>query len=210
MFRLFPWTAQGFRISQRGVISLVMRLAGGAMCAVMLLQAGCAAGESSARSSSENFSRATVDFGLIVSDLDRAVAFYRDGLGFTGRPGHQVPAEMGGDSGLTNYLPFQAMVMTLGDAPTATRVKIIAIPEAQPAPRDTSFSHSTLGIGFLTINVHDIDAAVARAQRAGGELLAEGIISLPAHFPEGLHIACVRDPDGNIIELVGYRQGKGD
>lgn len=167
--------------------------------------AGCSTTGSADMNGNANTASQTVDFGLTVADLDRAVAFYRDGLGFQGRPGFHVPPEMGGDSGLTDYLPFQAMVMRLGDDPTATRVKIIAFADAEPARCDNTFSHSSYGVGFLTINVHDIDAAVERARRAGGEVLGKGVISLPDHFPEGLHIACVRDPDGNIIELVGRR-----
>jgi hypothetical protein len=35
--------------------------------------------------------------------------------------------------------------------------------------------------------------------------VAKSPIALPDHLAKGLHLTCVRDPDGNLIELIGPR-----
>jgi predicted enzyme related to lactoylglutathione lyase len=78
---------------------------------------------------------------------------------------------------------------------------------ANAKPIDNRFIHSSLGIRYLTILVKDMDAAVARAKKAGVEPMAKGPIALPEGLSAGVYLACVRDPDGNIIELLGPRGG---
>lgn len=153
-----------------------------------------------------NFASMRVDFGIVVSDLDKAVAFYRDALGMVEVSPFDVPPEMGGESGLSDYKPFHVRVMKIADDPEATQVKLMDFPGIESQKPDTEFIHSSLGVGYLTFYVKDIDAALARAAEHGAPVLANGPHRLKPPFPDGIHIAVVRDPDGNMIEFVGPRK----
>ena len=66
--------------------------------------------------------------------------------------------------------------------------------------------HSSLGFSYLTIVVKDTTAAVARAKKAGVRPIAKGPVPLPKGLPQGVYLTIVRDPDGNLIELVGPKK----
>jgi catechol 2,3-dioxygenase-like lactoylglutathione lyase family enzyme len=178
-----------------------------------VLICGCASTEQYSASEKEvtretvsAFTTPRVDIGIVVSDVERSVKFYTEGLGFTERPGFDVPAEMGGDSGLSDYKPFHVHVLALDDSEHATNVKLMEFPGVQSERPANDFIHTSLGVSYLTIYVQDITAAVERARRAGALPLAKGPILLPRKFPEGIYLALVRDPDGNMIELVGPKR----
>ena len=154
------------------------------------------------------FSSSTVSFGIVVGDMSKSLAFYKNAVGLKETEGFDVPPAMGGDSGLSDGKPFHVHVLMAGDDPTATNVKLMQFPGTPSARPDNQFIHSTLGIRYLTFMVTDIDAAVARARAAGVAPLAKGPIELPASVAEGIYLACLRDPDGNIVELVGPRTAK--
>ena len=145
------------------------------------------------------FPSTTVDIGIVVSDIEESVAFYRDGLGFTELPGFDVPASLGRESGLADDQPFHVHVLALGDEPTATKVKLMQFTDAPGQPQDNSFIHSTLGLSYLTIHTADTAAAIERASAAG----AEPIANCPVELGGGAFLTVVRDPDGNLIEFVG-------
>lgn len=152
------------------------------------------------------FSNARVDLGIVADDIDKSAAFYKS-LGFREVEGFGVPAEMGEKSGLTaKDKPFHVRVFQLGDGDEATNVKIMQFPGTPAERPDNRYIHSALGVRYLTLYVDDMDAAVDRARKAGASPLAEGPYKLPAGFPEGIWLACIRDPDGNLIELVGPRR----
>lgn len=150
-----------------------------------------------------DFSSATVSFGLVVSDIRKSVAFYRDAIGMIEAGGFDVPPSMGGDAGLCDYKPFHVHIMQLADTDDATEIKLMQFPDSPGARINNDFIHSSYGVRYLTIHVESIAAAVDRAKKHGAPVLGKGVVALPPSFPAGLCIACVRDPDGNIIEFVG-------
>lgn len=152
------------------------------------------------------FTSPIVSFGIVVSDIDAAVKFYTQAIGMTEVKGFNVPKEMGRASGLSDDLDFYVHVLKLEDSPHATLVKLMQFTNAESAVPENGFIHSTLGIRYLTIHVADMNAAVAQARQAGVEPIAEGPYLLPEGFPEGIYLTVVRDPDGNMIELVGPRK----
>ena len=149
------------------------------------------------------FSARRVDFGIVVSDIAKSATFYAEGLGLTEVEPFDVPATLGGDAGLSDDKPFHVRVFKVADDPDATQVKLMQFPDAPGKPIDNRFIHTTLGISYLTLFVSDITTSVERAKKAGACPLAKGPIPLPEGFPKGLYLAVVRDPDGNLIELVG-------
>lgn len=164
-----------------------------------LFFSGCEA-KSEAEAEGE-FARTTIDVGIVVSDVDKAAEFYKNALGFTEVPGFDVSAEMGGGSGLTADHPFHIRVFVLGDEPTATKIKLMQFPQAPGKKVDNRFIHSSYGFSYLTIWVSDTTASVERAKKAGAVPVKE-----PYQFGDNMYLTLVKDPDGNIIELVGPRK----
>jgi hypothetical protein len=67
------------------------------------------------------FSRTTIDIGVVVSDVDKAAKFYTQALGFTETGGFDVPGQMAADTGLTDNHPFKVRTFSLGKDPTPAR-----------------------------------------------------------------------------------------
>lgn len=149
------------------------------------------------------FASNTIDLGMVVSDIDKSLKFYKDVIGFTEVPGFKVPGQFAEDTGLANKLELDVKVLVLGDGSSATKLKLMQFKSTPGARVDNSFIHSSYGYRYLTITVSNLNAAVERANQAGGKLVAKCPVELPKGFPEGLALANYRDPDGNLIELVG-------
>lgn len=150
-----------------------------------------------------NFSSTTIDLGTVVSDLEKSVKWYKDVVGFGELDGFDVPAGFATDVGLTNKLPFHVHVLTLGEGETATKLKLMQFKDNPGARVDNSTIHASYGFRYLTIFVKDLNKSVARADMHGAKPIAKGVQPLPAGFPEGVGLAIYRDPDGNLVELVG-------
>ena len=114
---------------------------------------------------------------LIVSDLERALAFYTGslGLGIQHRAGSY--AQLNAGTTRLSLYTRDAMAETLGSALDP------------PSPAAPAFE-----LGF---KVADCDAAFAELVAAGAPAAAA-----PTTRPWGQRTAYVRDPDGNLIELA--------
>lgn len=133
--------------------------------------------------------------GLCVSDLERSLVFYRDGLGFEEGPGFEIDypiSEMSGDVRLTSQF------LHSGDL----RVELLHFdrPTAFGVP---SASRNQLGLTHFSFSVDDIDAAAAHLVRHGGTIV-EGTRSTPA---DRVHIIFLADPDGTRVELMRHPEG---
>ena len=166
--------------------------------AFLLAALPCAAAEPA-------FPRTTIDLGCVVSDLDASVRFYTEGIGFREVKGFGVPADLARDAGLTDSKPLAVRVLVLGEGESATKLKLMQIAGTAPRTGDTEFIHSHTGFRYLTIVVADTDAALARLAKLGVKPLAKSPVALPDSLAPGMHLTCVRDPDGNIVELLGPR-----
>ena len=145
------------------------------------------------------FSRTTVDIGMVVSDIEKATAFYTKGLGLTPAGSFDVSAQMAADTGLTDSKPFQVRVFALGNEPTATKLKVMQIPGAKKV--DNQYISSSLGVRYLTVFVANLTGTLERLKQNGVAPVKE-----PYRLGNGdTWLALVKDPDGNIIELLGPR-----
>ena len=157
----------------------------------------------SAPATQAEFTRTTVDLGAVVSDVEKAVKFYTEAIGFTELEGFSVSGSLAADSGLSDGKPLNVRVLILGEGASATKLKLMQVPGTASKRSDNSFIHSQLGYSYLTVFVSDTDRALARLKRAGSAPLAKGPVALPADLAPGIYLTLVRDPDGNLIELVG-------
>jgi catechol 2,3-dioxygenase-like lactoylglutathione lyase family enzyme len=152
-----------------------------------------------------DFASTTVDIGVHVSDIKASADFYANVIGFTEVDGFDVSAESATAVGLTDDQPLAVRVFVLGEGESAARVKLMEVPDVETKESDNAYLHSQLGFRYLTIFVEDMNAAVERLRATGSELIADGPV-LVGEDPSGPYVAVVRDPDGNLIELIGPKR----
>ena len=154
------------------------------------------------------FPRTTIDLGCVVSDVDASARFYTEGIGFRELPGFSVEPPLAADAGLTDTKRLDIRVLVLGEGESATKLKLMQVAGTTPRPGDNEFIHSHTGFRYLTIMVADTDAALARLAKLGVKPVAKSPVALPDHLGKGLFLTCVRDPDGNLVELIGPRPAR--
>ena len=150
-----------------------------------------------------DFPRTTIDLGCVVSDLEKSVRFYTEGIGFKEVKGFQLSADFATDAGLTNAKPLNVRVLVLGEGDAATKLKLMQVEGTAPRPGDNEFVHSHTGFRYLTIVVADTDAALARLAKLGVKPITKSPLRIPESIAKGMSLTCVRDPDGNLVELLG-------
>ena len=126
---------------------------------------------------------------LLVDDHDRAIAFYRDALGFEVR--HDVRA-------------YGMRWVTIGP-PSQPDVNIVLEPPAADpgiSPSDRELISDLLAKGLLrglNFSTPDLDATFDRVQATGAEVIQE-----PMDQSYGRDCA-FRDPAGNMIRIIRSR-----
>jgi catechol 2,3-dioxygenase-like lactoylglutathione lyase family enzyme len=146
------------------------------------------------------FSKPTIDIGCVVSDIDASVKFYTEVIGFKETSGFKVGAEYANKVGLTDNKPLDVKVLTLGSGEGATQLKLMQV-EGESAKAANEHIHSTLGFSYLTVYVADTAKALKRLEATNVETVAES--PLPIVGAEQMTLTIIRDPDGNLVELVG-------
>lgn len=137
--------------------------------------------------------------GVCVSDLDRALRFYRDGLGFQYE--HQL--EVAGEPTDTLLRLRATHLRAVYLVRDGVRIELLHF-ASPPAPPPRARVMNEPGLTHLSFRVADLDATLAALRGTGERILEETII----RFPEFGAAACfVTDPDGQLIELV---QAPGD
>lgn len=157
----------------------------------------------SVRAGEEEFLSKTIDLGCVVSDIEASVKFYTEAIGFTEVKGFEVPADFAKDAGLTDGKKLEIRRLVLGEDEGATTLKLMQIKDAGGKKSDNTHIDSQLGFSYITIVVKSTDAAMARLKKAGVKPIAKGPVTLPENLDPKLALTIVRDPDGNMVELVG-------
>ena len=146
-------------------------------------------------------------FSPIVADLERAVAFYRDGLGFDVQG---EPSSAGRGAALVDMLglPDAQLRWAIGRAEgIAGGVEIIEVEGANGRPLTRNMQDP--GAFTLLVLVRDIDKVVAGLERIGAPVLTHG--GEPALVPMGpgtqAKLLMTRDPDGHFVEVLTARYG---
>ena len=134
--------------------------------------------------------------GICVSDAERALAFYRDGLGF-----RQVSelSLAGEPSATLLQLPgvdFRAIYLERD----GVRIELLHF----RAPRSSGGAAGARpvnrpGLTHLALRVSDQDALLERLEAAGARVLGATRIEVPEMQTRAVFVT---DPDGTLIELV--------
>ena len=134
---------------------------------------------------------------LAVSDLERSLAFYRDGLSCD--EGHVYHAAGGRVASLMGIPPsgFRGVFLRCGQA-------YIELLEYAEMPKPTTLQRDPRDVGYahMSLIVPDIDRVATVLVAHGGTVLSElrHAFGGAAHT----HIAFVADPDGNRVELISH------
>jgi catechol 2,3-dioxygenase-like lactoylglutathione lyase family enzyme len=128
---------------------------------------------------------------LAVSDLERALAFYRDGLGLES-PG-VIGTEFAGDD--TTPAGAAAMFQLEGGLVLALypRAELAKDANVPLAPSQTG----EFSIGHIVGSKEEVDALLVQAAEAGATLTDQ-----PHDRPWGIYSGYFRDPDGHLWEII--------
>ena len=122
-------------------------------------------------------------FGISVPDLEAAVAWYRQKLGFTLEKRLSIAK-----------IPAQVAFVRRGDF----RVEIFQVPDAAALPQDRRVPNLDLrthGNKHMCFEVPSVPAAVAALRERGADIAFEVTVN-------GNPTAFIRDSAGNLIELL--------
>lgn len=122
----------------------------------------------------------SIDLGIVVSNAEAALRFYRDTLGFT--PAGEMPMPGGG----TMYRLMCGTSMIKLVSPTAT------LPAAVPGGIQGAY-----GYRYWTISVSNIEQITQACADAGYAVKVKVTVLRP-----GITISMVEDPDGNWVEFL--------
>lgn len=128
---------------------------------------------------------------LGVDDLERALTFYRDGLGLpsTGIIGTEFVGDDERPSGATATFKLDGGLI-LALYPRTELGKDANVPAGQPSPCEFS-------IGHVVSSKEEVDAVLAAARAAGATMTDD------AHDrPWGIYSGYFRDPDGHLWEVL--------
>ena len=140
------------------------------------------------------------DMAIVSSDAKGLVDFYVNALGFCELSPFTIDQQKAAAIGFSDNGPMKVHVLSMGDKEGAGKLKIIEMENTCPAMADNRFVDSMAGYSFMTVFVKDIDKTVDDVQTAGGAIVKE-----PYNLRENKYLVLVRDPDGNTIEVIGYR-----
>jgi len=126
----------------------------------------------------------SIDLGIVISDADAALAFYRDNLGM--ELISQGPMPFGG-----------TMYRLMCGTSTIKLVHLDAQPSATAPPGGIT---GALGYRYWTISVSNLEEITAAVEAAGYT------VAVPVReIRDGVSISIVEDPDGNWVEFLQIR-----
>lgn len=132
--------------------------------------------------------------GIVVSDIDRALIFYRDLLGFE----VTRDANESGDF-LDNILSIpKARVRTVKLSSVGAQIELLAFENPKSEDVGRSVGLTTRGPTHIALNVGDLEEMYPRMVAAGVPFTTPPMISDDGRAK----VTFCRDPDGTFVELV--------
>jgi catechol 2,3-dioxygenase-like lactoylglutathione lyase family enzyme len=135
-------------------------------------------------------------FGICVSDLDRSLRFYCDGLGFEQAESHSIGSEF---AALMDMADVAVTSQFIRKGPTA--IELLAF--AQPAPFGDRARRpvNQLGLTHLSFRVGDVPGVAAKLAALGGAIVESSRTTIEFGDVPLQFVYCT-DPDGVRIELM--------
>lgn len=141
---------------------------------------------------------APLEVGIGCRNLDLMRQFYQHTLGLQFISEARVPVQVAQAYRLAQG---SATVIRL-QTTRGERIKLIAPDEAAPLPTEhAAYVLDHPNVMYLTFIISDVKGAMVRLTEAGIGFMTG---PEPIQRRPGLYVAFLRDPEGNIIELVQY------
>jgi catechol 2,3-dioxygenase-like lactoylglutathione lyase family enzyme len=140
-------------------------------------------------------------FGICVSDLDRSLRFYCDGLGFTRAEQHQIGPDFAALMELDD-VALTSQFIRKGDTTIELLAFAVPGPEGDPVRR----AINRLGLTHLSFRVDDLPGTAERLRDLGG-LVVESTRTTFDFGGTALDFVYCTDPDGVRIELMDLGGG---
>jgi predicted enzyme related to lactoylglutathione lyase len=136
-------------------------------------------------------------FGLCVSDLERSMRFYCDGLGF--QPAIQY--EVGTD--FADTLEVSGDIAVVSQFITRDGVSIELLHYTKGGVTGSpSATRNQLGLTHLSLNVDDVDETAAKLVACGGTVIDSTRTKIDNPDGSVNDFVFVADPDGTRVELM--------
>lgn len=123
----------------------------------------------------------SVDLGVVTTDAEASLKFYRDTLG--------LPEEGQMD------MPGGGKMVRLKCG--TTTLKIVVNAKEPPAVAPPGGIGGATGYRYFTISVSNLEAATEECKEAGYKVAVP-----PTEIRPGVTISMIEDPDGNWVELL--------
>ena len=124
-----------------------------------------------------------IDLGIVVTDLDASIGFYRDVLGFDDEG--ETPMPGGG----------RMRRLRCGDS----LIKLVGLSGDLPPPAPPGGIQGGTGYRYWTIAASNLDEIAEACSTAGRRIAVP-----PTEIRPGVRILIVEDPDTNWVEFVHY------
>ena len=134
--------------------------------------------------------------GICVSDLDRSLRFYCEGLGFEQTASHQVGADFGALMEIEDVDLQSRMLSRDG-----ITIELLSFTSPGQTGDGARRPMNQLGLTHLSLRVDDVDEVASRIEALGGTVVpaTRTTFELPAAKLDFLYCT---DPDGVRIELM--------
>jgi catechol 2,3-dioxygenase-like lactoylglutathione lyase family enzyme len=147
-----------------------------------------------------------------VADLDKTVAFYRDGLGMQpvgpgGKPVTAMPSPQALDESLSKFTDTHGAKFRNASFNIPGATFMLELTEFTGTPRKQVAPHmQDPGAATLVLTVRDVDAALAGVKKNGGSVLSVGgePMKIGGEASQSRSVF-VRDPDGFMLELAAIQ-----
>ncbi len=123
----------------------------------------------------------SIDLGIVISDSEKALAFYRDTLGFD----HVGDTPMPGGGTMHRLMCGTSLI------------KVVSPEKPLEAKAARGGIQGAYGYRYWTISVSNLDEMSKSCADGGYRVVVE-----PREIRPGTRIAIVEDPDGNWVEFL--------
>jgi catechol 2,3-dioxygenase-like lactoylglutathione lyase family enzyme len=134
--------------------------------------------------------------GICVSDLDRSLRFYCEGLGFEQTASHRVGEEFAVLMELEGVVLESRMITRDG-----VTIELLGYVSPEPVGDAARRPMNQLGLTHLSLRVDGVDSVASTIERLGGSVVGDTrtTFDLSGHRLDFLYCT---DPDGVRIELM--------